>query len=204
MAMKHSAMTWFASAWAALLFGSVPLTAQYSMPAQKSFGTVGAASSSLIRPGPPGASPVVVPTPPPQALGCPVSLRAQHKADGTMVRTGNAHPQGSRGIGQWLHLTLTDPEGNKAASAQMTVHGFSDTPRVTQTSGNPSDARRTMTVPFTATGAAAEADVWIPGMTAVTTVDVHAVTFEDGSVRDFAANAGCSIAPDPFMRVAGN
>ncbi len=138
------------------------------------------------------------------AAPCPVSLRAQHKADGTMVQTGtqtlNAHP---KGLGQWLHLTLVDPQRKSAAAALITVHGFSDKARMTQTSGNGSDASQTMMVTFRAAGQTAEADLWVPGMTAIQTIDLHSVTFNDGSMQSFAEDAGCRIAPDPLMLIAG-
>jgi hypothetical protein len=135
---------------------------------------------------------------------CPVSLRARHKADGTMVQTGaqthEAHP---KGLGQWLHLTLANPQGKKVITAWITVQGFSNRARVTQTSGNGSDASQTLSVRFTAVDQAAETDVWVPDMTAVQTIDLNSVTFGDGSVWSFAGNAGCRITPDPLMLIAG-
>jgi hypothetical protein len=137
---------------------------------------------------------------PVQGAACPVSLRAQHLADGSMVQTANAHP---KGLGQWLHLTLANLPQKKVAVAQITVHGFSDKARMTQTSGSGADASRTMTVPFIATGQTAEADVWIAGMTAVQTIDLHSVAFDDGS-ESFAGAAGCQITPDPLMLIAAH
>ncbi len=182
-----------------LLMGALPLAAQSAGNGQMA----GADSTELVRMGPNGETAGVSGTQlraMPMAAGCPVSLRAQHKADGSMVKTGGAHP---KGLGQWLHLTLADPQGKKVAGAQITVHGFSDKARMTQTSGGGSDASRTMTVPFTASGQTAEADLWIPEMTAVETIDLHSVTFDDGAVWSFGRNAGCRITPDPLMLIAG-
>ncbi len=197
--MKGSIVLRWAAAVVAGL-GALPLAAQYARDAQPS----GADFSQLVRIGPNGeaveASGAQLRAMP-MAAGCPVSLRAQHKADGTMVQTGEAHPQG---VGQWLHLTLGESQGKQVAAAQITVYGFSDKARMTPTSGGGSDASRTLTVPFIATGQTAEADLWIPGMTAVETIEIKSVTFDDGAVWSFAGNAGCRIAPDPFMLIAAD
>jgi hypothetical protein len=192
-----------------MFLGSVPLAAQYAVPVQSSFGVASGLQSSQ------GSTPqsVTVLTSPPQTSGCPVSLRAEHKADGTMVQAGDqtrgTHPKGHAGIGQWLHLTLANPKGKKVTAALITVFGFSDKARMTQTSGNGADARRTITVPFStvplsgAAPATAEADVWVPYMTAVQSIEIHSVTFDDGAVWSFAGKAGCHIMPDPLMLIAG-
>jgi hypothetical protein len=209
--MKRSAMVWHAAVWPALLLGSVSLAAQYPVPAQnqKSFGV---ASTSLFRPGS-GAPSVVVPTGQPQMSGCPVSLRAQHLADGSMVRARDAHP---KGVGQWLHLAVAYPEAGPSAAAAkevtgalITVHGFADVPRMTEAAPAAearADAKRTILVPFsTATyaGPAAGADVWVPGMTAVTSIDLKSVTYADGSQWSLTGGGSCRITPDPLMLIAG-
>lgn len=66
-----------------------------------------------------GNAVVLIPAPA-MSDGCPVSMRAQHLSDGSMVRTGSVHP---KGIGQWLHLTFTSPESKQIASARLTVRG---------------------------------------------------------------------------------
>lgn len=142
---------------------------------------------------------------PPAANTCPVSLRAEHRSDGNLFKVGDGHP---KGVGQWLHLTLVNPASREIARATVTVHGFSNKPRVTQTSphqANGSDAVQTLTVRFSAgPGKTASGDVWVPGMTAVQTIDLDEVTYMDGLVRRFAASESCRITPDPFMLIAGN
>jgi len=205
--MKRSATVWHAAVWPAILLGSVSLAAQYPVPAQnqKSFGV---ASTSLFRPGS-GTPSVVVLTGQPQTSGCPVSLRAQHLADGSMVRARDAHP---KGVGQWLHLSAANPGAKQVARALITVRGFADVPRITDASAAgeaQADAERTIpvsfaTVPFSgAAGQAAAADVWVPGMTAVTSIDLKQVTYADGSLWSFAGGGSCRITPDPLMLVAG-
>jgi hypothetical protein len=139
--------------------------------------------------------------------GCPVSLRVQHKADGSVIETRDARAKGHASPGQWLHLTLANPPGKKVTAALVTITGFSGKPRMTQTAGSAgdaiqADASRTMTVPFTAAGQVAEADLWVPEMSAVQAIEIKSVTFDDGAVWTVASGAGCRVAPDLFMAVA--
>jgi hypothetical protein len=134
--------------------------------------------------------------------GCPVSLRVQHKADGSVIETRDVRAKGHASLGQWLHLTLANPQGKKVTAALIEITGFSGKARRTQTAGSAGDARQTMTVPFTATGQAAEADLWVPEMSAVQAIEIKSVAFDDGAVWTVAAGAGCRVAPDLFMAVA--
>jgi hypothetical protein len=194
--MKKSGRPILAGAFL-LLAAALPLAAQWVQSPPQSFG----AASGVFGP---ASGPAQSQVSPMGAAGCPVSLKAQHKADGSMVRTGSAHP---KGVGQWLHLTLASPQGKQVTSAIIKVHGFSGTPHVTDTSSNASHSssgtERTLTVPFTAAGQAAEADVWVPGMTAVETIDLDSVSYADGAVWSQAGGAGCRITPEPFMPIAG-
>ena len=148
-----------------------------------------------------GPSQATVLTISPAATGCPVSLRAQHKADGSMVQVDNTHP---RGIGQWLHLVLEDRSASPPAKATVTVHGYSDKARITQAAGGDgADAVKTLTVTFAPLDDRSVAgDLWAPGMTAVTRIDLDSVTYADGTMSSFAARQGCNVTPDPFMLVA--
>jgi hypothetical protein len=150
---------------------------------------------------------------PPAAADCPVSLRAQHLADGTLIQARSGHP---RGMGQWLHLTLAGKRASPVAAATVTVHGFSGKGRLTQAapamnessrkglSTGSSDAAQDLTVRFSSTsGEAAAGDLWIPGMTAVQMIELHSVAYADGSVWRFSAPETCRVAPDPLMLIAG-
>jgi hypothetical protein len=199
--MKLAAMMAVSGVSFTLVFGSVALVAQNAAP--MGAGTAGTAGTAPMAPGNAAPAHVTVIQLPPMNMGCPVSLRAQHLADGGIVKTGAAHP---KGLGQWLHLTLANPKSGRIAKASITVHGFSDKARVTQTlsSGNRSDAASTLTVHFSdATDKAAAADLWAPGMTAVETIDLTSVTYADGSVWKLSGQEDCRVAPDPLMPVAG-
>lgn len=176
-----------------LFFSSIALAAQNAAPRPKVF-----------RLTPSNAAPLGITLLPSSAVaGCPVSLRAQHLADGSLVRAGSRHPAG---VGQWLHLTLDDRGSSEIAKATVTIHGMSDKGRTTQTAINDgsSDALRTMTVQFSthAPGPVAS-DVWVPGMTAVQRIDLDSVVYADGMVSSFAGQQACRVTPDPFMLIAG-
>jgi len=152
---------------------------------------------------------------PPLTMGCPVSLRAQHLADGGLVRTRSGQAQRSaqsEGPGQWLHLTVTSPDSRVIRAATITVHGYSNKARITQaqvTQESPrrqeaSDALWTTTLSFAeAEGKTESADVRVPGMTAVQTIELKTVTYADGSVWKFSGSQSCRVAPDPLMLVSG-
>jgi hypothetical protein len=183
-------MQWMAGLM--LVLGALSLAAQ-STGSGGSFGAAsGLASTDLATAAPDAAT---------AGAGCPVSLQAQHKADGSVVRTSNVHP---KGVGQWLHLRLANPQTKRVTEAQVTVHGLSNKPHVTKTAGSATDEERTMTVSFAGkAGEAAEADLWVPEMTAVESLDLNSATFDDGAVWNFAGSTGCRIAPDPMMLIAG-
>ncbi|MGA3333034.1 MAG: hypothetical protein ABSC62_02600 [Terracidiphilus sp.] len=148
--------------------------------------------------GPNGQRPVhtvMVPNP------CPVGVRVSHLSDGRTIKTGMAHP---KGLGQRLHLTLTSPDSRSIASATVNVRGRTAKGRMEQ-AGKDNDAAlpvRTLTVPFTA-GAdrTASADVWAPGLTAVSSVELISVAFGDGTTWTRAQGKTCQVTPDPLMLI---
>lgn len=134
---------------------------------------------------------------------CPIAMRAQHLADGEMVKTGNARP---RGIGQWLHLTLIAPDSRRITKATFTIRGSSPKNRMMQTLGNgnnSSDASAALTAEFTNEPDRHDlADLWVPGMTAVQSIEVSSLTYADGSTWKLSGDLGCRVAPDGLMPVS--
>lgn len=133
---------------------------------------------------------------------CPVGLRAEHRADGNMVRTGSAHPKGP---GQRVHLTLTSPGGRAMVNATFTVRGWTAEARMEQArqSHGAPPAVQILQAPLVAgTNRTATADLWLPGFTAVTSVELLAVTYADGSLWSPPAGKTCRVQPDPFMLIA--
>lgn len=176
----------------ALPIGTCPLSAQYThVPQMHTSGVNGV--QTLVLATPPGLS------------SCPVSMRAQHLSDGSLMKTGKtAHPAG---LGQRLHLTLKNPDAKQIAGASVTIRGMTPRGRVMQTlstAGDSSDATRQMSVSFsTESDGSATADLWVSGITAVQSVELDSVAYSDGSTWKVAAGDACRITPDPLMLISG-
>jgi hypothetical protein len=140
---------------------------------------------------------------PAQVGDCPVALHAGHLSDGNLVQTRSAHP---KGVGQWLHLTFTSTDSRQIATATFTVRGHSAKPRATLASSDPansSDAVQDFSIPFTAgANRTAAADLWVPGMTSVQTIDIDSVAYSDGTTSVFRNPLACRVTPDPLMLIS--
>jgi hypothetical protein len=133
---------------------------------------------------------------------CPVSIQASHLPDGSMIKTGADHP---KGVGQRLHLKLHSPDRRTIASATVSLRGWTAkgrTEQVGSASEDPALRVQTLTVPFTS-GAdrTASADVWVPGLTAVVSVELLLVKYSDGSTWTPPQGKTCRVAPDLLMVV---
>src|ERR1035437_4153623 len=118
---------------------------------------------------------------------CPIALRAQHAADGELLRAGATTPKATapKGQGQGLHLTITGPNRNQITQATITVRSLTSngslTPALSHQDSTPPTSK-TLEVKFTAGEKnVAFADIWVPGLTAVQAIDLKSVTYADGS-----------------------
>jgi hypothetical protein len=141
------------------------------------------------------------------ALGsCPVSLHAQQSAAATRREVGNADSR-PQGVAQSLHLTVTNPDSRVVVAANVTVRGFADKGRmvgVLSTQGS-SDAAKTLDVHFPAgSGKQVSANLRVPGLTAVSAIDLNSVTYADGSVWKLASASSCRSWIDGFMLVGNH
>lgn len=140
---------------------------------------------------------------PPVNIGCPVSMRAQHGADGNLLNVDKSRP---KGLAQLLHLTLTDPDSRQIVEANVRIHGLSGKGRIAQAAPvqDSSDKVEALVVKFSpGQGKAVSGNLWVPGMTAVLSIDLNSVTYADGSTRNFSGRDFCHVAPDPLMLIAG-
>jgi hypothetical protein len=163
-----------------------------------SYGVVGRDSTTLV--GPDGRTiPTTTIATPPNL--CPVSIQASHLADGNIVKTGANRPEGG---GQRLHLYLHSPDQRKIVSATVNLHGWTAKGRIAQVGSSETAALvlRTLTVPFTpGADRAASADVWVPGLTAVVSVELLSVKYSDGSTWTPPQGKTCRVAPETLMLV---
>jgi hypothetical protein len=180
-----------------LLLSSISLAAQNAVPPQ-SYGTAGMEGL--------GVTDTVTVHLPAFYTGCPVSLHAQQSAAGQMVQVGGQHP---KGIGQGLHLVLTSPNQPQMVAARVTVRGLTPRNRVTRTLSSLSDdtdadAARTVAIALNPEpNKAATGDLWVPGLTAIHSVELVSVTFADGATFKLPSGANCRTRPDPLMLISG-
>lgn len=133
---------------------------------------------------------------------CPVKLRAQHGADGTMRQVDKTRPEG---VAQRLHLIVASSVSKRIVEARLRVHGVSPKGRVSHadTTHITTDIARNLTVRFTQSGDnEAIGDAWVPGMSAVLEVELHSVKLADGKILRFGAADGCRFTPEHLMLVA--
>jgi hypothetical protein len=77
--------------------------------------------------------------------------------------------------------------------------------RITETvsTGDDSDSVLKLPVEFTAgDNKDVFADLWVPGMTAVHSIELNSVTYADGSAWKLPAGPACRTIPDPMMLVS--
>jgi hypothetical protein len=191
--MKRAAVLTFA-----LLLGSIALAAQTARQDQTSFGVSRMEGLSAVS----TINPYI-------NIGCPISLRALHGASGDMLKVDRSRPQG---IAQLIHLILTNLDSRRIVAARVRVHGITGKGHITQTksSRDESDASANLVVRFpdgpeqsAGPGKDVSGDLWVPGMTAVLSIDLNSVTFADGSTWSFAGREACHVAPDKLMLIAG-
>ena len=140
---------------------------------------------------------------------CPVSLSAQQSSSAFKREVGSGS-SGPEGVAQWLHLNIANPDSRRVVAATVTVHGFADKSRMVPaasavlSNGDSSDAARTLDVRFSAVGGGdVGAQIRVPGLTGVTSIELKAVTYGDGSTWKLAAGGSCSV-PIGGLMLVGN
>lgn len=134
---------------------------------------------------------------------CPISMSAQQGSGGVLRDADDR----AKGVGQTLHLFLINPSSKQIRAAQVTVSGLTAKGRLAQAqadkaSSNLPDVEKTLEITFS-TGAGEEivADLWAPGLTAVHSIHLDAVTYTDGSTWKLPAGLACRAVPDPTMLI---
>jgi hypothetical protein len=141
---------------------------------------------------------------------CPVSLRAKQAAAAFARQVNNGGPQDNgtrpRDIAQRLHLSVTSADSRRVVAANVTVRGFANKGRFVETmsTGDNTDAAKTFDVQFRA-GPEHEisTELWVPGLSAVRSIDLNSITYDDGSTWKLAAGGSCSALVDGVMLIGG-
>ena len=134
--------------------------------------------------------------------GCPVGMRASQSLwnHNIAVQKGLGHQK----FGQRLSLVLKDPRHARITEATVRVHGLTGKNRMLET-GNRSDGSESATTIHLSFGQKedneAMGDLWVPGFTAVTTVELQDVSYSDGSLWRVSGLDICRVQPDPVMLI---
>jgi hypothetical protein len=149
---------------------------------------------------------IIVPLPP--GLNCPLGVQAQHSSGLTAkVPVGkNGDAIAKPEMGQHLQLMLNNLKGTAISSIRITVYGWSGKGHTMPAAGvDSSYATGSQTVELKANvgpRATATEDVWVNGLTSVSSIDLDEVNYADGlSWRSSEAQA-CRIVPDPEMLIS--
>ena len=189
----------------ACFLGCLIAVAPFGLAAQNvSYGVVGAGVGSI---GPDGQTTTVTHAFPQLNL-CPVTMQASHLSDGNVVKAGSRLPSAEspqpKGVGQRLHLNLHSPDQRTIASATLNLRGWTAKGRKAQVDSIDDAVLgvRTLTVPFTPNAnRTVSTDVWVPGLTAVVSVELLSVKYTDGSTWTAVQGKSCRVAPDHLMLI---
>jgi hypothetical protein len=179
-----------------LLVTSLPLSAQNGVQNQPPNGDKTKAPTFLDLGTLPGA-------------GCPIGMAADQ---GVWDHTIRVH-QGQRDklaqpFGQRIILTLSDAHSATIVAATVNVRGLTARNHMVQTAGDGKsngEASRTLSVTFAANGKGrVTGDLYIPGFTAVNSIELLQVSYNDGRVWRIGAGNVCRVKPDPMMLIANH
>jgi hypothetical protein len=140
---------------------------------------------------------------------CPVSMNARQGVWDRALRVDNEKTEKQQDrVGQRLNLTLSDRRSLRIVDATVKVLGLSGKNRVLGTglsSNGYSDASRVVHLTsFSRGDQGATADLYAPGFTSVTSIQLLAISYADGSTWTASQPNGCRVSPDPMMLIAAH
>jgi hypothetical protein len=114
-------------------------------------------------------------------------------------------------FGQHIFLTLNTLNDSHPApilAATVKVRGLTGKNHMLQTAGNADangDAIKTMKITFsTSSKGGASSDLYIPGFTSVSSIELLTVSYDDGQVWEIGGSSPCRVRPDPMMLIASH
>src|SRR5262249_53905000 len=110
-------------------------------------------------------------------------------------------------FGQRVFLTVEDSHADPIVAATVKVHGLTGKNRIMQTGEANADdeAIRVLTVAFGLAGAGTvSADLYVPGFTSVSSIDLLEVSYSDGRSWKLGPSSMCRVIPDPMMLIANH
>lgn len=111
------------------------------------------------------------------------------------------------GPAQIIRLVLSQGQALQIVSAQVTVRGLSGKNRTLETYATGDlvpDLTRTLAATFSAgKEPGVFANLFLPGFTAVLTVQLDSITYKDGAIWSVPGTLACRVSPDPLVLIAG-
>ena len=137
---------------------------------------------------------------------CPIGMRASQGVWDHTMKVRNFDREITKApFGQRILLTLIDARPANIVSATVLVRGLNGKNHMVKTADARSgpNAARTLHVTFTkGQDNDVSADLYVPGFTSVSSVQLQQVTYADGSTWRTSGTKFCRVTPDPMMLIA--
>ncbi|HMG86839.1 MAG TPA: hypothetical protein VK574_14000 [Terracidiphilus sp.] len=142
------------------------------------------------------------------ANGCPIGMIANQGVWDHTLRVRQGQREKAQPFGQRILLTLSDANSATIIAATVRVNGLTGKNRVVQTAPGAAaagEATKTIKVNFAVSQkGGVTGDLYIPGFTAVNSIELIQVSYEDGRVWRIGADSVCRVTPDPMMLIANH
>ena len=154
-------------------------------------------------------SPAIVLRAQPVGGGCPIGMVASQGVwDHTLrVRQGQ-EGQNPQPFGQRIFLTLNDTRSGAIVAATVKVYGLTAKNHMLQTDNHATadgEATKIMSITFAAKQQnGVSTDLYIPGFTAVNSIELIQVSYDDGRVWRIGTDSVCRVTPDRMMLIANH
>lgn len=138
---------------------------------------------------------------------CPIGMHARQGIwDHTLKVNQGEQRKSKTPFGQRIVLTLLDTHPASVVAATLMVRGFDGKDHMMQAAADsPGDAARTLHAVFAKQADGnVSADIYVPGFTSVTSLQLQEVSYADGSVWSVTGSNVCRVAPDPLMLIAAH
>lgn len=141
--------------------------------------------------------------------GCPIGMAASQGVwDHTIKVRQGLQEQSIQPFGQRIFLTLSDSDRAAIVAATVKVHGFNGMNHMLETVGDTNaqgDATKMMKIAFAMSAKGpVTSDLYVPGFTAVSSIELLEVSYDDGRVWRIGGSSVCRVKPDPMMLIVSH
>ncbi|MHB1960186.1 MAG: hypothetical protein ACYCO5_14330 [Acidobacteriaceae bacterium] len=142
----------------------------------------------------------------PGSSNCPVDIRAQKNLGAGQLQTLPAGSDRNPGLGQNLHLTLTNSTFAQIIGVRITAYGLNSKGQVTPartTADDSSAIKKTLDLKLKVEPKSnASTDILLTGFTSVAYINVDSIRYADGSTWTPSAAHTCHVVPDAAMLIS--